>query len=152
MEVRTIWTNRFRISDLQNVNITLRVLFRPIHSALPNIYTNLGQDYDERVLPSITNEVLKAVVVRRVVFCLFADFSALRRLPHHYISTHFDVCGSCWFQAQFDAGELITQRELVSQRVNEELKERATTFGIILDDISLVSGVHTQFFRFSLCS
>jgi prohibitin 1 len=37
----------------------------------------LGLDYDDRVLPSITNEVLKAVV------------------------------------AQFDAGELITQREMV---------------------------------------
>ena len=76
--------------DLQNVNITLRILFRPKPDALPNIYTTLGQDYDDRVLPSITNEVLKAVV------------------------------------AQFDAGELITQRELVSAKVNEELTKRAT--------------------------
>lgn len=43
------------------------------------------------------------------------------------------------FQAQYDASELITQREMVSQRVNEELRERAQTFGILLDDISLVS-------------
>ena len=28
--------------DLQNVNITLRVLFRPVPNALPNIYTTLG--------------------------------------------------------------------------------------------------------------
>lgn len=62
--------------DLQNVNITLRILFRPIPDQLPRIYTILGQDYEERVLPSITTEVLKAVV------------------------------------AQFDAGELITQREV----------------------------------------
>jgi len=87
--------------DLQNVNITLRILFRPKPDALPNIYTTLGVDYDDRVLPSITNEVLKAVV------------------------------------AEFDAGELITQRELVSARVNSELTKRASQFGIILDDIAL---------------
>jgi len=87
--------------DLQNVNITLRILYRPLPSALPNIYTTLGQDYDERVLPSITNEVLKAVV------------------------------------AQFDAGELITQRETLSTTVRKELVSRAEQFGLILDDIAI---------------
>lgn len=41
-------------------------------------------------------------------------------------------------QARFDAGELITQRELVSRQVSEDLTERAATFGLILDDVSLV--------------
>jgi len=46
--------------------------------------------------------------------------------------------GSCFcFQAQFDASELITQREVVSQKVQESLVERAQTFGLVLDDISL---------------
>lgn len=42
------------------------------------------------------------------------------------------------WQARFDAGELITQRELVSRQVSEDLTERASTFGLILDDVSLV--------------
>lgn len=36
-----------------------------MESKLPFIYSNVGVDYDERVLPSITTEVLKAVVVRK---------------------------------------------------------------------------------------
>lgn len=50
--------------DLQVVTINLRVLSRPEEEHLPNIYSSLGLDYDERVLPSIGNEVLKAVVAQ----------------------------------------------------------------------------------------
>ena len=50
--------------DLQMVNIGLRVLFRPEQYELPTIYRRLGLDFDDRVLPSICNEVLKAVVAQ----------------------------------------------------------------------------------------
>ena len=39
--------------------------------------------------------------------------------------------------ARFDAGELITQREVVSSTIDAELTKRAEQFGIILDDISI---------------
>lgn len=50
--------------DLQMVNISLRVLSRPDAAQLPIMYKHLGLDYDEKVLPSICNEVLKSVVAK----------------------------------------------------------------------------------------
>jgi len=50
--------------DLQTVNLSLRVLFRPEPTRLAEIYRFLGMDYDARVLPSVVNEVLKSVVAR----------------------------------------------------------------------------------------
>ncbi|ODQ63297.1 hypothetical protein NADFUDRAFT_80662 [Nadsonia fulvescens var. elongata DSM 6958] len=87
--------------DLQMVSLTLRVLHRPEINHLPEIYQNLGLDYDERVLPSIGNEVLKSIV------------------------------------AQYDAAELITQREQISGRIRDELCKRAGDFNIQLEDVSI---------------
>jgi prohibitin 2 len=50
--------------DLQMVNISLRVLSKPDRSQLPFIYRRLGRNFDERVLPSIVNEVCKSVVAK----------------------------------------------------------------------------------------
>ena len=41
---------------------------------------------------------------------------------------------------------MITQRELVSQKVSEELTERGSQFGLILDDISIVSNIILIFY------
>lgn len=51
-------------ADLQMVNITVRVLSRPNENNLATIYRELGTDFDERVLPSIVNEVLKGVTAQ----------------------------------------------------------------------------------------
>ncbi|GKD09164.1 prohibitin-1, mitochondrial, partial [Tanacetum coccineum] len=50
--------------DLQMVKIGLRVLTRPVADELPTVYRTLGENYNERVLPSIIHETLKAVVAQ----------------------------------------------------------------------------------------
>lgn len=50
--------------DLQIVTIHVRMLFKPEIEGLPKIHQTLGEDYDERVLPSIANEVLKATIAQ----------------------------------------------------------------------------------------
>lgn len=50
--------------DLQQVSLSLRILSRPVEEQLKQVYRTLGQDYDERILPSVGNEVLKAVVAQ----------------------------------------------------------------------------------------
>ena len=51
------------LTNLQ-VNISLRILSRPEEDKVPLIYKTLGTDFDERVLPSLGNEVLKSVVAQ----------------------------------------------------------------------------------------
>ena len=42
--------------------MAIRVLFRPIDKKLPEILTNIGHDYETKVLPSIIGEVVKSTV------------------------------------------------------------------------------------------
>mmetsp|Transcript_53374 Transcript_53374/g.153083 ORF Transcript_53374/g.153083 Transcript_53374/m.153083 type:complete len:279 (-) Transcript_53374:112-948(-) len=87
--------------DLQMVTIHVRMLFKPEVNGLPTIHKTLGEDYDERVLPSIANEVMKATI------------------------------------AQYNAEELLTQREKVSKEIREAVVARASNFNILMDDVSI---------------
>ncbi|XP_047953901.1 prohibitin-3, mitochondrial-like [Salvia hispanica] len=63
-EAEHICTGIEGTQDLQMVNLTLRVLSLPEVNRLPVIFQTIGLEYDEEVLPSIGNEVLKAVVAQ----------------------------------------------------------------------------------------
>merc|ERR1740117_2533617 len=83
------------------VTIHVRMLFKPRVEGLPQIHNTLGEDYDERVLPSIGNEVLKATI------------------------------------AQYDAEQLLTMREHVSNEIQSNIVKRAAQFNIVIDDVSI---------------
>jgi SPFH domain / Band 7 family len=48
--------------DMQMVGLQVRVLYEPEQTKLSKIYQNIGLEYADQVLPSIGNEVMKAVV------------------------------------------------------------------------------------------
>lgn len=50
--------------DLQVVNMAVRVLYQPNTENLHHVYRNLGVNYPETVLPSLINEIIKAVVAQ----------------------------------------------------------------------------------------
>lgn len=103
------------------VNISLRVLSHPDVEFLPWIYANLGMDFDYRVLPSIGNEVLKAVVVRRC-----------RAVAPHPAPAPALIRAVSQPQAQFNADQLLTQREKVSLQIRDQLTVRASDFHLTL--------------------
>jgi len=87
--------------DLQQVDIALRILYRPIEEFLPALYNNVGPNFEEKILPSIVNEVLKSEV------------------------------------AKYDAIQLLSQREKISQSIKEEITQRARGFRLTMDDVAI---------------
>ena len=87
--------------DLQRVHIKIKIFYRPDPDHIQTIHLDLNKDYASKVLPSVGNEVLKAVI------------------------------------AQYDADELLKQREKISSEIKETLVNRANEYNIILEDVSI---------------
>jgi len=73
--------------DLQRVKLALRVLYRPKLDELPLLHTSLGQDYAQRILPSIGNEVLKSVVARYDAVELITQRNLVSREIRKHLTT-----------------------------------------------------------------
>ena len=49
---------------MQAIRISIRVLFHPEVDKLDVIHNNLGTNYEHKVLPAISNEILRTVVAQ----------------------------------------------------------------------------------------
>lgn len=50
--------------DLQMISLAVRVLYKPTPENIPEIYRRLGVQYADVVLPSVINEVVKAIIAQ----------------------------------------------------------------------------------------
>jgi len=50
--------------DLQSVQLKLRVLMKPDSRNLPKLFSQIGTDYEDKVMVSIVNETMKSVVAQ----------------------------------------------------------------------------------------
>ncbi|GER50378.1 prohibitin-like protein, partial [Striga asiatica] len=102
-----------------------RLVFVFSPDQLPTIYRTLGENYNERVLPSIIiHETLKAVVAQYNASQLITQRESYAKLPPDNVD---DIL----------SGLCITQN--VSREIRKILTERAAFFNIALDDVSITS-------------
>ena len=87
--------------DLQQIDLTARVSYKPDKSKLKEIYTTLGPKYDTNVLNNIVNEIIRGVV------------------------------------AQYDAQQLISDRETISNQIRYGLQQRGAPYGLLIDEFAI---------------
>lgn len=66
-EIKAETANRGTTSftlEMQNVKLAIKILFHPEVDKLHEIYTHLGLDYDNKVLPAIVNEISRSVIAQ----------------------------------------------------------------------------------------
>jgi prohibitin 1 len=87
--------------DLQQIELSVRVLYRPIEDFLPSLINNVGSNYEEKILPSLVNEVVKSELAR------------------------------------YDAIQILSNRDKISQDIRDQIVKRAQGFRLTLDDVSI---------------
>ena len=107
---------------------------------MPWIFSEVGKNYAERVLPSIGNEVLKGFY-----FPTSFRSAVLGFLSNSLLFLFLAVV------AEYDADELVTQREAVSSEIREKLIRRAATYQIQLHDVS-ITNLEFRFFFLTVFS
>ena len=97
--------------DLQDTKSTIAVNYHIVPEQANWIYQNIKQEYKDRIIDPVVQEVVKAITAR------------------------------------YTAVELITQREKIRGEIKELLKNRLSSYNIVVDDFSIVNFKFSQLFE-----
>ncbi len=97
--------------DLQDTKSSIAVNYHIVPDQANWIYQNIKQEYKERIIDPVVQEVVKAITAR------------------------------------YTAVELITQREKVRSEIKDLLKNRLSSYNIMVDDFSIVNFKFSQLFE-----
>ncbi|GJU44231.1 prohibitin-1, mitochondrial-like protein isoform X1 [Tanacetum coccineum] len=119
------------VKFVMQVKIGLRVLTRPVADELPTVYQTLGENYNERVLPSIIQETLKVVVAYKAQMedlrSQFHGRNNMRKAkghngnnsnrPYHKHGLIALICGSMLYDIMTPKGEEEIQRYVLENEI-----------------------------------
>lgn len=100
--------------DQQQIDISLRLLYRPIEDEVPNIHLSLQRDYQDKIIRPNALEVVKTVL------------------------------------AQYDADQLLKQREKISSEIKALYTTKIKEFHFIVDDVVLTDIIFSPQYKKSI--
>lgn len=119
--------------DMQSIRLSVRVLFHPEVNKLDVIYTRLGKNYEQKVLPALCNEILRTVVAQFSAAQLLSQRDQVSERIKHLLSeraAHFNIIidnlaitdltfGKDYLEAIEGTYKMIQENKLHSKKLKE---------------------------------
>ncbi len=117
--------------DLQNVNVKLNVFFSPVASRLIDLHTQLGPDYVQKIIPSISKESIKAVLALKTAEEIISEREDVSRRIRESITErarpyNLQIHEVTFDELQFSSAFITAiERKKIAQQEFEESKSKS---------------------------